>query len=194
MDLFVKITVKSYRAHSRVNWLQEETHVSGNTSVHIIRVLMWLDKPTKKLTKGGVLRKRQTSSLIRFDHYCVRDALLKMVRGALKQNGGVLTTTGFCHGAKPWLFKLGVIDTGGRLSHRATYPLWKGFWLGDSMAVGPRSVEIAFADGLCELGAKSLQLKASIIWEGRQWPFWIIPWHLPYKWGKARKTSVRVAQ
>jgi hypothetical protein len=41
-------------------------------------------KPTKKLTKGGVLRKRQASSLARFNHSCVLDALLEMVRGALK--------------------------------------------------------------------------------------------------------------
>jgi hypothetical protein len=43
-----------------------------------------INQPTKKLTKGGVLRKRQTSSLARFNHSCVRDALLEMVNGALK--------------------------------------------------------------------------------------------------------------
>jgi hypothetical protein len=42
------------------------------------------NQPTKKLTKGGVLRKRQTSSLARFNHSCVRNALLEMVKGALK--------------------------------------------------------------------------------------------------------------
>jgi hypothetical protein len=42
------------------------------------------NQPTKKLTKGGVLRKRQTRSLARFDHSCVRNALLEMVQGALK--------------------------------------------------------------------------------------------------------------
>jgi hypothetical protein len=42
------------------------------------------NQPTKKLTKGGVWRKRQTLSLARFDHSCVRDALLEMVKGALK--------------------------------------------------------------------------------------------------------------
>jgi hypothetical protein len=41
-------------------------------------------QPTKKLTKGGVLHKLQTSSLARFTHSCVRNALLEMVRGALK--------------------------------------------------------------------------------------------------------------
>jgi hypothetical protein len=38
----------------------------------------------KKPTKGGVLRKGETSSLARFDHSCVRKALLEMVKGALK--------------------------------------------------------------------------------------------------------------
>jgi hypothetical protein len=41
-------------------------------------------QPTKKITKGGVLRKRQTSSLARFDHSCVRNAFPEMVKGALK--------------------------------------------------------------------------------------------------------------
>jgi hypothetical protein len=42
------------------------------------------NQPTKKLTEGGVLRKHQTSSLARFDHSCVRNALLEMVNGTLK--------------------------------------------------------------------------------------------------------------
>jgi hypothetical protein len=45
----------------------------------VTTTLAWLNQPTKKLTKGGVLRKRQTSSLARFNHSCVRDALLEMV-------------------------------------------------------------------------------------------------------------------
>jgi hypothetical protein len=44
------------------------------------------------------------------------------------------------------------------------------------------------------LRGKSLQLKASMTGEGGPWPFWFIPWHLPYNWGKARKTSVRVGE
>jgi hypothetical protein len=36
-------SIKSSRAHSRVNWLQEETDVSEIISVPIIRVLMLLD-------------------------------------------------------------------------------------------------------------------------------------------------------
>jgi hypothetical protein len=42
------------------------------------------NQPTKKPTKGGVLRKRETSSLARFDHSCGRNALLEMVNGTLK--------------------------------------------------------------------------------------------------------------
>jgi hypothetical protein len=41
-------------------------------------------QPTKKLTKGGVLCKQETSSLARFDHSCVWNALLEIVNGALK--------------------------------------------------------------------------------------------------------------
>jgi hypothetical protein len=50
------------------------------------------NQPTKKLTEGGVLRKRQTSSLARFDHSCLRNVLLEKVKGALKTitgGGGV---------------------------------------------------------------------------------------------------------
>jgi hypothetical protein len=72
-------------------------------------------------------------------------------------------------------FKLGVIATGGQLPHQATCPLWKGFWLGGSLGVEPRSVGIALADGLCDFVGKSLWLKASMIGEGRPCPFWIIP-------------------
>jgi hypothetical protein len=48
----------------------------------------YANQPTKKLTKGGVLHKRQTSSLARFDHSCLRNALLEMVEGASNYNGG----------------------------------------------------------------------------------------------------------
>jgi hypothetical protein len=87
------------------------------------------NQPTKKLTKGGVLRKRETSSLARFDHSCVRSALLEMVNGALKLyiTGGVLTLTGFLSWWKAWTFSNQGFVTGGRLSHHATCPLWKGF-------------------------------------------------------------------
>jgi hypothetical protein len=40
----------------------------------------------KRLTKGGVRRRRETSSLARSKHSCVRNALLEMVNGALNWN------------------------------------------------------------------------------------------------------------
>jgi hypothetical protein len=55
------------------------------------------------------------------------------------------------------------------------------------------SVGIALAKGFCDLRGESLRLKASVIGGCVPCPFWIIPWHLPYNWGKARKTSVRVS-
>jgi hypothetical protein len=48
---------------------------------------------------------------------------------------------------------------------------------------------LALAEGLCDtLGGGG--------WDhfGGTCPFSFIPWHLPYNWGKARKTSVRVAE
>jgi hypothetical protein len=61
----------------RVVW-QILTDVSGVLAASII------NQPTKKQTNGGVLSKRETSSLARSDHSCVRNALLEMVKGALK--------------------------------------------------------------------------------------------------------------
>jgi hypothetical protein len=40
----------------------------------------------KKLTKGEVGRSRETSSLDRFDHSCIPNALLEMANGALNCN------------------------------------------------------------------------------------------------------------
>jgi hypothetical protein len=48
-----------------------------------------INQPTnqpKRLTKGGVRRMRETSSLARSNHSCVRNALLEMVNGALNWN------------------------------------------------------------------------------------------------------------
>jgi hypothetical protein len=56
------------------------------------------------------------------------------------------------------------------LSRQATYPLRKGFWLDGFLGFQRRSVVIALADGLCDLGGKSLQLKASVIWGRRAVP------------------------
>jgi hypothetical protein len=51
---------------------------------------------TKKLTEGGDKRRRETSSRVRLDDSCIRNALLGMVKGTLNCNvGGVLKVTGF---------------------------------------------------------------------------------------------------
>jgi hypothetical protein len=50
------------------------------------------------------------------------------------------------------MFKLGAVATGGRPSHQATCPLRKELWLVGCLGVEPRSVGIALADGLCDLG------------------------------------------
>jgi hypothetical protein len=130
---------------------------------------------TKTLPKGGILRKRETSSLARFDHSCIRNALLEIVKGTLKRGGGggegayakgILAVVEFLD-----FFKLGMIATGGRLSHQATCPLWNGFWLDGFLWVELGSVGITLADGLCDLGDKSLCLKASMTGEDGPCPF-----------------------
>jgi hypothetical protein len=81
-------------------------------------------QPTQMLTEGGVLRKRHTSSLARFDRSCVINALLDMVNGALKLNRGCAYANEIFVLAEGLdFFKRGVIPTGGRLSHEATCPL-----------------------------------------------------------------------
>jgi hypothetical protein len=47
-------------------------------------VVAGVKQTTKNLTKGGVLHKRQASSLAGFEHSYVRNALLEMAKGALK--------------------------------------------------------------------------------------------------------------
>jgi hypothetical protein len=120
-------------------------------------------QPTKKLNKGGVLRKRRTSSLARFNHSCVRNALLEMVRVSLKLKRGCAYANGVFVAAEDLdIFRLGVVATGGRLSHQATCPLWKGFWL---MAVWGLNPEVLW----------SLWLMASATWGGNHFS-WRPPW------------------
>jgi hypothetical protein len=82
---------------------------------------------------------------------------------------------------------------GAKLSHQATCPLQKWFWLDGSPGLQPRSVWIALADGLWNLAGKTLRMKPSMTGKCGPCPFWIIPWHLLYNWRRARKTSGRVA-
>jgi hypothetical protein len=56
-------------------------------------------QPTNQKAKGGVRRRRETSSLARSNHSCVRNGkrCLKLKLGIL------LTLTGFSRGRRPWL-------------------------------------------------------------------------------------------
>jgi hypothetical protein len=60
------------RLHSRVLTEQRENSVTRQAN-----------QPNKRLTKGGVRRRRETSSLARSNHSCIRNALLEMINGAL---------------------------------------------------------------------------------------------------------------
>jgi hypothetical protein len=62
----------------------EEWNPQILVNLPVTNVLSRANQPTKKLPKGGVLLKRQISSLARFYHSCERNALLEMVKGALK--------------------------------------------------------------------------------------------------------------
>jgi hypothetical protein len=48
--------------------------------------MMWWDQLTKKLIKGRVRHRRETSCLVKYDHSCVWNAFLEMVNVALKWN------------------------------------------------------------------------------------------------------------
>jgi hypothetical protein len=57
------------------------------------------------------------------------------------------------------------------------------------LGVEPRIVRVVLDEGLCELGVTSAEgLRDG---EAGRAPFLIMPWHSPYNWEKARKTSVR---
>jgi hypothetical protein len=69
----------------------------------------------------------------------VRNALLEMVQVPQNYNGGCAYANWVFVAAEGFdFFKLGIIATGGRLSHQATCLLWKGFWLDGSLGVEPR--------------------------------------------------------
>jgi hypothetical protein len=101
-----------------------------------------------------------------------------MLKGALNQKQGCAYADGIIVAAEGFdFFRIGVVATGGRLFHQATCPLQKKvFWLDGSLGFETRIIGIALADGFCDLGGKSLQLKASMIGDGGPCPFLIIPW------------------
>jgi hypothetical protein len=149
------------------------------------------NQPTKKST-GGVKRKREISSVARLDHSCVQSE--RIVINGERRGGGVSKLTRFCHGGETWLFKQAAIAAGGKLSHQATSFLWKRIWLNSFLGVDPRSTGIALVYGLGDLGGGITFAEDLRDWGAGPCPFPIIPWHLPYNRGKARKTSARVAE
>jgi hypothetical protein len=76
--------------------------VSEEHAASIIRTeVRSVNQPTYQNAKGGVLRKRETSSLVRSDHSCVRNAMLEMVNRDLQITWDVLTLTGLLSGSAP---------------------------------------------------------------------------------------------
>jgi len=58
MGKSIIMSVKFFRVISWVEWLNgEQTNVSRTISVLLLRVVKSLYQPTKRLTKGGVLRR-----------------------------------------------------------------------------------------------------------------------------------------
>jgi hypothetical protein len=89
---YVRCNVKSLELCGDLSLFPHHTSVAGMLTVgHRLTNMLaagdwWLtviNQSTKKLTTVGVRRRRETSSLIRFNHSCVRKALLEMVNGAL---------------------------------------------------------------------------------------------------------------
>jgi hypothetical protein len=171
-----------------------------------LHLLVWNDKlglrgtkegcrtnqPTERLTKGGDMRRCETSFLVRFNHSCVLNALLEMVNDALNWNWGFAYSNGFALQQKALPFGLGALLIVGDYPIRA-YPSSKDFGWMVFLGVEPRRVGFALAGDLCDLGAitSAEELRD---WGSVPCPFSIMPWHLPYNWGKARKTSVRAAE
>jgi hypothetical protein len=87
-------------------------------------------QPSKKLTKGGVRRRCETSSRVRSNHSRVLNALLEMVNDDLNWNWGFAYTAGFASQQKALTFQArGIADSGG-----GGYPIRQlifvqGFWL-----------------------------------------------------------------
>jgi hypothetical protein len=126
-----------------------EANVSEKRAVTICRaeVMSRANQPTKKLTKGRVKRRHETSTLARFDQSCIRNAFLEVVNVATNYNGGAA----YANRVLLWPKAL-ICDIRGYCYWWEIIPsgnlLWEGFWLGGFLGVGPRSVGIALAEGL----------------------------------------------
>jgi hypothetical protein len=150
------------------------------------------NQPTKKLTKGRVRRRRETSSLVRFNHSCVRNALLEMVNGAKLKLGILLTLTGLCRSRRPWLVRLRILLIVGDYPNRQLilHPRILVGWF-----PGSRTQKC-----WCRFGWRPLPFGGYHFgwrppwWGGGPCPFSIMSWHSPYNWGKAWKISVRAVE
>jgi hypothetical protein len=103
--------------------------------------------------------------------------------------GDVLTLTG----VMPWQVSSGGFASGGVWSQLAIV-LWLDGCLGVESRFG-----LAVTEGVCDTcggggGGDHFGWRPPWSGEGGLSPFSFIPRHLPYNWGKARKTAVRVAE
>jgi hypothetical protein len=105
--------------------------------------------------------------------------------------GDVLTLTVWCLGWRPWHVSTGGFASGGGWSQLAIV-----LWLHGCLGVEPR-IGLALAEGLCDIwrgGGNHFSWRPPWSGVGRPCPFSFISWNLPYNWGKARKTSVSLAE
>jgi hypothetical protein len=134
------------------------------------REMMWLEskQTTKRLTKIKVKRRLEKSSLARFLHSYVRNALPEMVKTM------ICKTWGCCYRLK--------ITPSSNLSYikRILIRFLSGSW---AQKCWDR----------CGWSFQRLRGGQHFGWR-RDTPLWIIPWYLPNNWGKTEKTSVSVAE
>jgi hypothetical protein len=84
----------------------------------------------------------------------------------------------------------------GGLPHQTAYPSYKDFGWMVFLGIESRSVGVVLAEGLWDFrgggGGGITSAEGLRDGEAGRAPFLIMPWHSPYNWGKARKTSVRM--
>jgi hypothetical protein len=98
-------------------------------------------QPTKRVTKGGVLRRRTTSSLARLNHSYVRNAWLDLKRNRRYNKWGYAYFNGFVVLAEGLeMFRLGLLTLAGTRTCQAICPLRKELWLAGYLGVEPREM------------------------------------------------------